>query len=112
MELTIGGYSRKVLLRVGKLEVVLIIWPPGTRTPKHDHGLLAKGWVYMLMGCVFEIHDGVKDYHKARTSFREIPLSAHIVGNDSTRTSASLHFYWRLAMKTLEDSPEDTALMT
>jgi predicted metal-dependent enzyme (double-stranded beta helix superfamily) len=104
MALTLGGYDRIVRHRGEGIEAVEIVWHPGTRTPKHNHG--SKGWAWVLQGRVFEVRNGKKVYHVAGDAFLEVDHEeAHIVGNDTTELAVTFHVYQpELRMDTFSDS--------
>jgi hypothetical protein len=58
MALTLGGYDRIIRHRGNGIEAVEIVWHPGTRTPKHNHG--SRGWPWVPHGRVFEVRNGKK----------------------------------------------------
>jgi gentisate 1,2-dioxygenase len=106
--LTLGGYDRIIRHRGNGIEAVEIVWHPGTRTPKHNHG--SRGWAWVLQGRVFEVRNGKKLYHAAGDAFLEVDSEeAHTVGNDTNGspshfTSISLSCRWtcfRIATQTL-----------
>jgi quercetin dioxygenase-like cupin family protein len=111
MALTLGGYDRIVRHRGNGIEAVEIVWPPGTRTPKHNHG--SRGWAWVLQGRVFEVRDGKKIYHAAGGAFLEVDdLEAHIVGNDTDELAVTFHVYQpALQMDLFADSDADLAAM-
>ena len=79
MALTLGGYDRIIRHRGNGIEAVEIVWHPGTRTPKHNHG--SRGWAWVLQGCVFD-------------AFLEVDREeAHIVGNDTNELAVTFHVY-------------------
>ncbi|MGA2125322.1 MAG: cupin domain-containing protein [Xanthobacteraceae bacterium] len=111
MKMRIGGYDRDVRHRGDGLEAVRIRWPPGTRTPKHNHH--SGGCVWVLAGRVFEIQDGRKSYYAAGASFLEVPGGVvHIVGNDSSTDAVTFHVYRpELVMELFSDSEADLAAL-
>jgi quercetin dioxygenase-like cupin family protein len=111
MALTLGRYDRIVRHRGEGIEAVEIVWHPGTRTPKHNHG--SKGWAWVLQGRVFEVRNGKKVYHVAGDAFLEVDHEeAHIVGNDTNELAVTFHVYQpELRMDTFSDSESDLAAM-
>jgi quercetin dioxygenase-like cupin family protein len=86
-------------------------WPPGTRTPKHNHG--SRGWAWVLQGRVFEVRGGKKIYHAAGDAFLEVDhLEAHNVGNNTDEVAVTFHVYQpELQMDLFADSEADLAAM-
>jgi quercetin dioxygenase-like cupin family protein len=111
LALTLGGYDRIVRHRGNGIVAVEIVWPPGTRTPKHNHG--SRGWAWVLQGRVFEVRDGKKIYHAAGAAFLEVDhQEAHIVGNDTNELAVTFHVYQpELQMDLFTDSESDLAAM-
>src|SRR5258706_10539818 len=60
---TTGGYDGQVIYEDDTVSIFRIIWHPGSRTPKHDHGD-SIGSVLIIRGRIFEIQDGKKFYLK------------------------------------------------
>jgi len=106
----IGGYGRNVLYAGNGLEAVVITWPPGTRTPKHDHS--SGGWVWVLKGRIFEVEDGRKRYFNDGDELAEVALqTVHIVGNDSDEEAVTFHVYKpELSMTLYPDADADLVL--
>lgn len=111
MALTLGGYDRIIRHRGNGIEAVEIVWHPGTRTPKHNHG--SRGWAWVLQGRVFEVRNGKKLYHAAGDAFLEVDREeAHIVGNDTNELAVTFHVYQpELQMDMFSDSNSDIVTM-
>ena len=111
MALTLGGYDRIIRHRGNGIEAVEIVWHPGTRTPKHNHG--SRGWAWVLQGRVFEVRNGKKLYHAAGDAFLEVDREeAHIVGNDTNELAVTFHVYQpELQMDMFSDSELDIVAM-
>ena len=93
-------YERKVLLLRPDIEVVEITWPPGIKSPPHDHGK-SHGLVRVLKGQIFqEIYDKStrrflrQERFQTGESFIETPDIIHIMGNESKQEPAiTIHCY-------------------
>ena len=111
MALTLGGYDRIIRHRGNGIEAVEIVWHPGTRTPKRNHG--SRGWAWVLQGRVFEVRNGKKLYHAAGDAFLEVDREeAHIVGNDTNELAVTFHVYQpELQMDMFSDSDSDIVAM-
>ncbi len=104
-------YKRYVLLRCSYFEIVLVVWPVGSRSQAHDHGesngliLILWGWIYQKMFQARTLKYETTQYYGPGQWFREIPGPVHIMGNDSEDcTAISLHFYrGRLKMNRFSD---------
>jgi len=107
MALTLGAYDRIIRHRGNGIEAVEIVWHPGTRTPKHNHG--SRGWAWVLQGRVFKVRNGKKLYHTAGDAFLEVDREeAHIVGNDTNELAVTFHVYQpELQMDMFSDSDSD-----
>jgi uncharacterized cupin superfamily protein len=107
MTLHIGGYDRFIRHRGNGIETVEIVWNPGSRTLKHNHG--SRGWVWVLRGCIFEVKNGKKVYHQAGSFFSEVKgEETHIVGNDSADVAVTFHVYQpELQLDTFPDNLSD-----
>ena len=111
----IGGYKR-YHRNLGFFQVVLVIFPPGTCTPAHDHNLPVRG--ICLWGTLLEYVQTERkpffDLHllECFTRFKESPGAVHQVANRSPKSGALLDFYPRgdLAMKTYPPLIEDLAV--
>lgn len=108
-----AAYRRIVLGSFKYLEIILIIWPPSSRSCAHDHRQ-SWGWILLLWGSVFQkiFKKSTREYVKTqhyfwRRFFLETPKIIHIMGNSSSRHCAlTIHFYWprKLQMKTYPES--------
>jgi len=85
-------YIRDILHREEEYEVVLITWPPGSRSRKHNHGNSC-GLTRVLEGKIYEERDGKRSQHEKGSVIVETPDTIHVVGNDSAQEARSLHFY-------------------
>ena len=114
MLMQIGAHSREMHFSCEMLEAIRITWPPGARTPKHDH-CAGCAFVWVIQGEIFEIREGGKKYHSAGEGgyLLEIPDGkAHIVGNDSEVVAITFHVYVpRLQMREYPDDETDTRLL-
>ncbi len=100
-------YTRKILFKTKDVEVVLITWPPGSRTPFHDHGK-SHGLVRILKG---EIAEEVFDkktrkflrrvvYKKEGACFESPDIIHRMLSASKTKIAESIHIYTpRLKMK-------------
>lgn len=94
------GYKREVLKRTDEYEIVLITWPPSSKSPAHDHGN-SHGWTKVLKGIVCEksFDKDTKSFIAERLNFvgeefSEEPDIIHIVSNLSDAEEAqTLHYY-------------------
>ncbi len=109
-----GGYVRAVLYRspdgadgAEGVEIVRIVWPPGSRTPNHDHS--ATGIVIVVEGSLYEKKAGrtarISAGHTMIEGEVDLP---HVVGNDGDAPAVSIHTYFtrRLTMNTYPDPSE------
>jgi predicted metal-dependent enzyme (double-stranded beta helix superfamily) len=95
------GYARVLLARTEDVEVLVLGWLPGQRSPIHDHGL-SHGYVKVLAG---EGSDdsfalvGDRAVHAERRGFaegailEERPDQVHRVVNTSSNVLITLHAY-------------------
>jgi predicted metal-dependent enzyme (double-stranded beta helix superfamily) len=94
------GYIRHSLLCCRWFELVLVIWPPGSRSPAHDHGE-SNGLILILWGEIYQkiFQASTLKYQETQRYrcgqwFSEVPGPVHIMGNDQKESKAvSLHFY-------------------
>ncbi len=93
------AYKREVLYGDQFTEIVLIIWPPGSKTLPHDHGE-SQGQVLVLSGEVYEKRYGKNSkkklgqrYYKTRETIDEGPGVIHIMGNNGPEEASTLHVY-------------------
>ncbi len=109
---TNGRCDRKIIYEDDMVSIFRIIWYPGSRTPKHDHGQ-SIGSTLIIRGRIFEIQDGKKSYIKKGKMTHITSNIKHIVGNDSlTETAESIHIYYpKLKMTTYPDDPKDKELL-
>ena len=96
-------YARNLLYRDEHVEVLLLCWLPGQKTPVHDHGA-SWGVSAALNGDLFEtsyrvVRDGAplqlvesRLMHPGAVSF-ESGDTVHEVGNASSSPIVSLHIY-------------------
>ncbi len=86
-------YTRTVLFENSQCEVVLISWPPGSRSAIHDHGT-SEGAVIVLEGEVYEErrNEG-RQYHAVLDVLEEHPATIHRMGNASAEPALTLHIY-------------------
>ena len=100
-------YKREVIFKTRDVEVVLIIWPPQSETPFHDHGK-SFGLVRILKGEILEkVFDKQtkkflrETFHQKCGRCFETPDIIHQMRNPSkTKTAKSIHIYTpRLKMK-------------
>lgn len=112
MEEKKNGYTRTVVYRDNVLEIVKIVWGPGTVSPAHDHGN-SYGRIWILKGEIYQ-----KVYSKPRKEFlywmsysvgeeiQETPDTIHIMGNLSSIAFAeTLHVYMPPLQMTEYDLP-------
>jgi predicted metal-dependent enzyme (double-stranded beta helix superfamily) len=105
------SYDRKSLLDDPSVEVVLITWPPGSRSVAHDHGK-SSGIIRVIKGKIYQDVYAKKNkkFIKRITYGKddiivETPDLIHIMGNASKTPSQSLHIYTpKLKMNYFEDS--------
>ncbi|MDO8466645.1 MAG: cysteine dioxygenase family protein [bacterium] len=106
-------YKREVLYADAKMEIVRIVWLPGSKSRPHDHGK-SHGVTIVLKGSVFEKVFDKKtkmflrsEIHPANlnASFDESPRLIHIIGNARPDMEAiTLHIYMPpLKMKFYDD---------
>ena len=75
------------------VEVVRFVWPPGSRTPNHDHS--ASGIVIVLEGTLYEKKAGQTAHVAAGNLLVEVEMDVpHIVGNDGAEPAVSIHTYF------------------
>jgi quercetin dioxygenase-like cupin family protein len=106
------AYGRTVLYSDDNVDVVLIEWPPGVRSPAHDHGI-SHGMIRILEGSVYcdNFSKKTKKFisrlvgRKGDMLF-ETPDIVHIMGNQSqTKRALAIHIYTPpLKMKTYTDA--------
>ncbi|MEK7641212.1 MAG: cysteine dioxygenase family protein [Patescibacteria group bacterium] len=93
-------YERIILRHDDKMQVVLIIWPKGSRTRPHDHGN-SMGFTILISGGLFEqIFDQkskelrhVRAFDQPGDEFKETPEMIHVVGQYGEGEAVSLHIY-------------------
>ena len=105
-------YERTTLYADKNVEVVLIEWPPGTRSVAHDHGN-SHGTIRVLAGVVYcdnfskrtKRFSGRAIGRKNDMLFETTDI-IHIMGNNSkAKVARALHVYMPpLKMKTYQDS--------
>lgn len=95
-------YKRKVIFSNEMLEIVQIIWPPGSKSAPHDHGI-SQGKIWVIRGKIFQkifSKSGKKSIgtamHFPGEIINETPDLIHIMGNLSTvhEEAETLHIYW------------------
>ncbi len=92
-------YKRTVIYRDKDTEVVLIVWPPHSQSPVHDHGK-SYGTTIVVKGYIFE-ESWDKETRKIyiRRSYgpamelRETPSRIHRIGNDTDEIAVTMHIY-------------------
>jgi quercetin dioxygenase-like cupin family protein len=113
MVMQTGGYDRTILYRSPDgvdgphgIEIVRFVWPPGSRTPNHDHS--ATGTVIVLEGALYEKKAGRTARITAGDVLVEVGMDVpHIVGNDGAEPAVSIHTYFtrQLRMNEYPDPP-------
>jgi quercetin dioxygenase-like cupin family protein len=86
MAIQIGGYEKESirLHQEGKNDVSIIDWPPGSRTPAHDHNVPEVTYVLEANPRIYQIVNGEKTYHYQGEKII-IPVGIiHEVGVDKT----------------------------
>ncbi len=92
-------YQRYVLFCCRYFEIVLVRWPPNSRSRAHDHGE-SNGLILVLCGRTYQKifkpetlkYDKTESYGFGQW-FREVPGPVHIMGNDNDTEAVTLHFY-------------------
>ena len=94
-------YTRTILFKTKDIEVVLIDWKPGDKSPVHEHGECL-GYFKILRGELFErpftkkgkqFVEGKTRVYKKGDYGAEMALGVHQVGNTTKSTAQSLHVY-------------------
>jgi predicted metal-dependent enzyme (double-stranded beta helix superfamily) len=99
-----SGYDRWVVAKEQTLEIVLITWPAGAETPRHNHGpRFHKGYVQILEGVLVNHNfrrseNGLIEHsHQLLTPGDHVmvfPETIHQMSNPSScDTAISAHFY-------------------
>lgn len=105
------GYGRDILYKDKQVEVVLVTWPPHSRSVVHAHGT-SFGLIRVLKGKVYQdVYSGKTKkflqrlrYGKGQT-INETPDLIHVMGNSSSKPAQTLHIYTPpLKMQFYEDS--------
>ncbi len=100
-------YTRNLIARTDKFELLALCWEPGQITPIHDHGG-SDGWVHALRGTIEEVRyqcsvseddtaqvergDSLQATPGAMTYIND-DIAWHTVANPTQERAVSLHLY-------------------
>ena len=100
-------YTRNLITRTDKFELLALCWEPGQITPIHDHAG-SDGWVYSLQGTIEEVRfqcslskDDTPQVERGETlratagemTYINDDIAWHTVGNPTQERAVSLHLY-------------------
>lgn len=94
-------YRQQLFFKNEECEILLVTWPPGSKSEIHDHGQ-SKGIITVLTGHVFQDIYSQKTkrlllskIHTAGKVIKEYPDTLHRMGNASkSKIAVTTHIYW------------------